>query len=491
MNEKSGVTLYLISVAGEIPLKSRRTRPRFFRALEEALKDALGRRGVTEFSIWRDGARVFLKAPRDARDAVAKVFGVGRVCEAVELSFSGLEDLAKKVADLVKDGVKGKRFAVRVRRTGTHDFTSLDVARKVGELLLPHSAGVDLENPEVEVKVEVRGKAAYVIRDCVEGPGGLPPGTEGRVLALFSGGFDSPVAAWFVAKRGAEVHFLHFVLGSSRSAEEAFKVASRLAREWLHGYSPRFIVVDFRRVTEVIASNVRRDYRQVVLRALMYEAASLLAQRMGFDALVTGEAIGQASSQTLRNLAAVEAALTSKGFRTLILRPLLGMDKEEIMAWARRIGTYELSEKVAEYCAIAPSMVTTRAKVGELLNELSKVDESLIRASVREAKVLNLLKDTPLDAMPDSSVEIDYIPEGAIVVDMRSRKEYEEWHYPGAIHISEAGDLRRFKGRTVVLYCAHGNASYLVAEMLRREGVKAFSVKGGIRGVRRACGLKS
>jgi thiamine biosynthesis protein ThiI len=307
---------------------------------------------------------------------------------------------------------------------------------------------------------------------------------------LFSGGFDSPVAAWFVARRGAEVHFLHFVLGSSRSAEEAFKVASKLAREWLHGYSPRFIVVDFRRVTEAIANNVRRDYRQVVLRALMYEAASLLAQRMGFDALITGEAIGQASSQTLRNLAAIEATLTARGFRTLILRPLLGMDKEEIMAWARRIGTYELSEKVAEYCAIAPSLVTTRAKVGELLNELSKVDESLIRATVREAKVLNLLKDTPLDAVLDTGVEIDYIPEGAVVIDMRSRKEYEEWHYPGAIHISEAGDLRRFKGKTVVLYCAHGNASYLVAEMLRREGVKAFSLKGGIKAVKKACGLK-
>ncbi len=491
MREESGETLYLISVAGEIPLKSHRTRPRFFKALEKALKDALGRRGVTKFSIWRDGARVFLKAPHNACDTVAKVFGVGRVCEAVELSFSGLEDLAKKVAELVKEEVKGKRFAVRVKRTGTHNFTSLDVARKVGELLLPHSAGVDLENPEVEVKVEVRGKAAYVIRDCVEGPGGLPPGTEGRVLALFSGGFDSPVAAWFVARRGAEVHFLHFVLGSSQSAEEAFKVASKLAREWLHGYSPRFIVVDFRRVAEVIASNVRRDYRQVVLRALMYEVASLLAQHMGFDALVTGEAVGQASSQTLRNLAAIEAAIITRGFKTLILRPLLGMDKEEIMAWARRIGTYELSEKVAEYCAIAPSLVTTRAKVSELINELSKVDESLIRASVREAKVLNLLKDTPLDAVLNSDVEIDYIPEGAIVVDMRSRREYEEWHYPGAIHISEAGDLRRFKGKIVVLYCAYGNASYLAAKMLRKEGVKAFSLKGGIKAIRKARGPKS
>ena len=490
MNEEGSETLYLISVAGEIPLKSHRTRPRFFRALEKALKDTLGRRGITKFSIWRDGARVFLKAPRNARDAVAKVFGVGRVCEAIELSFSGLDDLARKVAESVREDVKGRRFAVRVKRTGTHDFTSLDVARKVGELLLPHSAGVNLENPDVEVRVEVRGKAAYVIRDCVEGPGGLPPGTEGRVLALFSGGFDSPVATWFVARRGAEIHFLHFVLGSSRSAEDAFKVASKLAREWLHGYSPRFIVIDFRRVTEAIANNVRRDYRQVVLRALMYEAASLLAQRMGFDALVTGEAIGQASSQTLRNLAAIEATLTTRGFRTLILRPLLGMDKEEIMAWARRIGTYELSEKVAEYCAIAPSLVTTRAKVSELLNELSRVDESLIKASVREAKVLNLLKDTPLDAVLESGVEIDYIPEGAVVIDMRSRREYEEWHYPEAIHISEAGDLRRFRGKTVVLYCAHGNASYLLAEMLRKEGVKAFSLKGGIKAVKKACGLK-
>ncbi len=440
--------------------------------------------------MWRDGARVFLEAPPKALNALGRVFGISKACIASELEFKGLKDLAEGVAEEVKDLVRGRRFAVRVKRSGKHDFTSIDIAREVGALLKPYSAGVDLSNPEVEVRVEVRGCKAYVIRECVEGPGGLPAGTEGRALTLFSGGFDSPVAAWFAAKRGVEVHFLHFILTSPRSVEEAFAVARELTVKWLHGYSPLFIIADFRKVTEEVAGKVVRSYRQVVLRALMYVAAALIAERMGFDALVTGESIGQASSQTLRNLAVIEEVAFKDLRKPLIIRPLAGMDKEEIIEWSRRIGTHDLSARVREYCAIAPSLVVTRAKPGELEAELGRVSRKLIDECVSKVKVVDVLKSKPSDLMISDGVEIDYIPEGAVVIDVRSLREYREWHYPGAIHVSRAGDLRRFKDRVVVLYCSHGYASYLMAELLRREGVKAYSVKGGVETLKKLSGCR-
>ena len=477
--------LHLISVSGEIPLKSPRTKPRFFRALAKAVEDALGRRGVKSFRMWRDGSRVFLRAPTNCLDTLSHVFGVRRACVAVETPFNDLNDLSAKVAELLKDVVRGRKFAVRVKRVGKHDFTSVDAARAIGSALHPYSAGVDLTNPEVEVRVEIRGSVAYVIRECVEGPGGLPAGTEGRVLTLFSGGFDSPVAAWMAAKRGLETHFLHFVLTSPESASQAFEVARKLATDWLHGYRPKFIVVDYRRVVEEVVRRVRRDFRQVVLRALMYVGGWLAAERFGFDALVTGEAVGQASSQTLRNLAAVEEVVARVlGRPPHVLRPLACMDKEEIISLSKRVGTHDLSARVAEYCAIAPSRVVTRAKPRELAEELGKVSLNLVRDAVASASTADALNPPPKQWLPDD-IEIDYIPEGAVVVDMRSLKEYREWHYPGAIHVSEAGDLRRFRDRPVVLYCSHGYASYLMAEHLRREGVRAYSVKGGVETLKR------
>jgi len=162
---------------------------------------------------------------------------------------------------------------VRVKRSGQHKFTSLDVARKVGELLKPYSAGVDLENPEVTVELEVRGSVAYLYTRTIRGPGGLPVGVEGKALVLFSGGFDSPVAAWFTAKRGVKVDFLHYYMGSTLSTYYAFQVAKELAFKWLYGYQPVFILVDFTDIISEISRKVEWSYRQVVLRAVMYSVA--------------------------------------------------------------------------------------------------------------------------------------------------------------------------------------------------------------------------
>ncbi len=469
---------YIITIAGEVLLKSPRTRPRFIKKLLSNIQDAFKRNNVRDYKISVEGARIFIESKPDVSDLLKNIFGIYRFGEVVKVDFKDLKDLAIKISELAKHMVKDKKFAVRVHRVGEHDFTSIDVAREVGALLKPYSRGVDLDNPDIEVWIEVRGNKAYLYKSRIKGPGGLPIGVEGRVLVLFSGGFDSPVAAWFMAKRGAIVDLLHYIMGSPQLLYMVHRVAKVLADKWLYGYSPRMYIVDLREIINVIRENVKRSYRQVVLRAIMYIVADKVARKYGYDAIATGESLGQASSQTLVNLSVIEKAIN---IDTMILRPLIGLDKEDIINYSRLISTYEESSKVAECCTIAPTLVVTRAKLSELKEELEKIPKELIESAIKNIQIINILSTRVEELMPKNQIEIDFIPEGAIVVDLRSIDEYKKWHYPGALHVSMIDSYEKYKDKPIVFYCQFGHISYLMAYKLRSQGYKAFSLKGGIK----------
>jgi len=381
-----GELVVFAALSGEIVLKSRRTRPRFERRLVANAADALEAWGAScgRPRVWE--ARLLVEECKDrgdyekALEALLHVFGVHGATLAYRVRYESLEDLAARVEALASGWVRGRRFAVRARRSGREPFTSLDMARVIGAALYKYSAGVDLRGPEVEVHVEARGATAFIHRGLRRGPGGLPIGVEGRALVLFSGGLDSPLAAWMAAKRGAEVDLLHFVLASPLSLYESARVARLLAGQWLHGYRARLYSLDFRPVTRSIAAEVRADYRQVVLRLAMYHAGELVAKRLGYDAAVTGESVGQVSSQTLKNLRALHAARPP----TLpILRPLAGMDKEEIVEAMRRIGLYEEASRTREYCRLAEGPVTTAADPELLRAEYAKIESLVAEAATR------------------------------------------------------------------------------------------------------------
>lgn len=473
---------YLITVAGELPLKSNRTRPRFYRRLVENIRDALEREGIRLVRAEVVNAKVLVTTDVESLDVLKRVFGVYKVGRVQSYEFKDIHDLARWVAERSIETVRGKKFAVKVKRSGEHPFTSLDVAREIGSLLKPYSAGVDLENPDVVVELEVKGSKVYLYESSARGPGGLPVGVEGSALALFSGGFDSPVAAWLVAKRGVRVDFLHYILGSTQASYYAFLVAQKLSSMWLHGYSPLFIIVDFRDVVNEIVKKIEKSYRQVALRALMYAVGSRIASERGYEALVTGESIGQASSQTLHNLTSIEIAVRPN---LPILRPLLGLDKEEIIDYSRRIGLYDLSSKVIETCTLAPSLVVTKTTPQEVLNLLNKIDESVLNEALSKTRVVNVLSSRPEDVLPPDEIEVDFIPTNAIVVDIRSEKYRAEYPIPGAVRFHELDLSKIPKDTMLVLVCDTGSVSYVLAKELREKGVKAFSLRGGIRGCTR------
>jgi thiamine biosynthesis protein ThiI len=370
-----GEKLVIAVLSPDIWLKSRRTQSRMIRLVAANLAEALGEGAELAR---HPGHRLRVCSPSpEAIAAASRVFGVSAVESLIPVPFTGVDDLAERVAEFFADAVPGRSFAVRARRRGTHAWSSYDLACRAGDLLRQAGGTVDLEDPEVMVKVHVRDNEAYVVESVARGPGGLPIGSQEEVLVLISGGIDSPVAAWMVMSRGCKVDYLHFLLDCAQS-DHALCVARALWDEWGAGHPSVAHVVDLRPAADELVARVRPRMRQVALKALMARAASVVAEEEGSRAVVTGESLGQVSSQTLSHLAAlsIEASVP-------LLRPLVGIDKQEIVRRARSIGTYELSARAREVCDLsAGKPVEVAASSGKVMATADQVPEELWREAV-------------------------------------------------------------------------------------------------------------
>ncbi len=470
----------LVRLAGELCIKSPRTRRRFLGVLTRNARAALRRAGAPA-EVRQEWTRLLVSTPEPAAasDALSRVFGVHAVREILPVQYTSLSGLVEALVPLYADQVAGRSFAVRAKRRAAVAFRSHDLAVELGAALKPLAARVNLGDPDVEVAVEVHADHADAILETTAGTGGLPLGTGGRAVALFSGGFDSPVAAWRVMRRGTQLDLLICDLGGCGQIDQALAVARELAVRWAAGLEPRFWVVDLAPVVLALTQRVDSRLRQILLRRAMYRAGSCLAEEIRASALVTGESLGQVSTQTLGNIRTCEQAATLP-----VLRPLIGMGKDEIMAQARAIGTYETSTKVQEHCSISPGRVETwsspaRIDAVEREVEAEPLTQAWIRAAVDRRREVDLRSWTP-GALPDLVVR--EVPEGALVVDVR---EPEEGPVAGDLRLpfSQVEELLGTldPGRAYVLVCASGQRSYTVARELGRRGFTAYSLAGGVK----------
>ncbi|MEE8456959.1 MAG: THUMP domain-containing protein [Acidimicrobiia bacterium] len=383
-----------VTLSGDVFLKSRRTQKRLIKRVRGNLAHALRSAGY-EGQAKRIGTHRFELEPSDAivdevRFAALSVFGVSSVDTMRRIVFDDIAELAKAVAAFNVEQVAGRTFAARVKRRGTHEWNSMDLARLIGAELYPQSAGVDLTNPEVEVHVTVLDQDAFLVLDHQRAAGGLPLGTQGRVLCLVSGGFDSVVAAWMLMSRGCPVDFVHFSLNCAQS-DHALAVARELWTRWGHGTEPVVHLVEFQPVKDALFEHVDSRMRQVSLKVMMARAASEIAQDAGITALVTGDALGQVSSQTLPHLVAV-----SRSSEKPILRPLLGLPKESIIDLARRIGTAELSARAQEVCDLSEGRpVATAASEVAIADTVARIPEEVLADVIATRKVFDLRDWTP------------------------------------------------------------------------------------------------
>jgi tRNA uracil 4-sulfurtransferase len=351
---------------GEIGLKGR-NRGFFLRHLERNLRARLADLGA---EVENRFDRFVVRAVQNREEAIARItrtFGVVSTSPALEVpgELEAIERAAVEVTRRALGEVGTATFRVSARRGDPRfPLRSVDLERHLGAVLLQRFPGLvaRMKDPEVEVCVEVRERA-YVYTRTHPGPGGLPVGTGGRAVGLLSGGIDSPVALWMMARRGMEIlplHFHAFPFTSERSKEKVVSIVQRL-ETWTGPL--RLRVAPFAEVQRAIGQSVPEPLWTLVMRRMMMRVAERMADAAGARALVTGENLGQVASQTVEALHVIEAVT-----RLPVLRPLVGMDKQEIVVLAQRIGTYELSLLPYEDCCtlFVPRHPRTRPSLEEV-----------------------------------------------------------------------------------------------------------------------------
>lgn len=302
---------------------------------------------------------------------VATVFGVA--------NFSMVERTARDIDVLrerILDSLNGQRFAsFRIdtqRGDKTFPLTSPEINRQLGTAVKEKTgARVDLSHAECTVTVEVLPHDAFFGFNKITGAGGLPVGASGRVAALISGGFDSPVAAYRMMQRGCRIVYVHFHSAPYQDKTSQEKVRELVAHLTRHQFQSRLYMVPFGEIQRQIVAAVARPLRVVLYRRMMLRIAEVIARKEKAKALITGESLGQVASQTLDNMAVIEQAA-----RLPILRPLVGMDKQEIVDQARRIGTFETSSIPDQDCCqlFVPKHPATKARLNEVEADEAKLD---------------------------------------------------------------------------------------------------------------------
>ena len=382
----------LLCKCGELVLKGlnrRKFEERLNRTLYWRLKK------VGDFKIHSCQSTIYVE-PQDentsmdqALEVCRKVFGVVGVCRAVVCE-KNIEDIKQKAGEYLRETLAGVRtYKVETRRADKRfPLTSPEISREVGGYLsdLYDHLQAQMEDPQITVKVEIREEHAFVSAGTIPGAGGLPVGTSGRGMLLLSGGIDSPVAGWMMAKRGMElcgVHFFSYPYTSPEAKQKVLDLAEVLA-----GWCGRIsvTVIPFTHIQTEIRDKCKEDYFTLVMRRFMMRLAEKTAQAQECQCLITGESLAQVASQT------VQAIHTTNAVCTLpVLRPVIGMDKEEIITVARRVGTMDISILPYEDCCtvFTPKHPQTKPRLEYVEEEERKLEvEALVAEALAGAETL-------------------------------------------------------------------------------------------------------
>lgn len=371
----------IIARYGEIGLKSQKVRSRFEKKLVKNIKATI------DCDVDRNQGRIYIfpKEFDEALEKLNRVFGIVSYSPAVS-TYSNFEDVDKTLGEYTQELIKtnviteNTRFAIRCRRVGTHDFSSQEMAAFAGGVVRKQiKAPVDLTNPELTIYLEVRDDDTFIYHEKIDGPGGLPLGTQGKVVVLLSSGIDSPVAAYLMMKRGCEVIALHFdggQFGGPKITEKFYKIVDQL-QNYAKGVPITTHVVKYGDYLQDAKDHAPEKMTCVLCKSGMYKIAEKLAKHYGALAIVDGSSVGQVASQTLNNILA-----TRYGVEMPILSPLIGMDKSEITKIAEEIGTFEISKIDDGGCSAVPRYPETRGDVEKLIeaSEAMNQDEAIEKA---------------------------------------------------------------------------------------------------------------
>ncbi|MGM0984050.1 MAG: tRNA uracil 4-sulfurtransferase ThiI [Pseudomonadota bacterium] len=484
---------YLLKLHPEITIKSRSVRQHMVRCLTSNVRSTLRQldEGVRVKGGW-DALLVSLPEAlpadrvREMEETLTRIPGIHEVLDTEAVPCTSLDEAAAWIVPHWKGAIAGRRFRVRAKRRGDHAFTSMDLERHLGSALLAAepSARVDLTHPQVVVSVELKHRRLQLIRSRRPGLGGYPLGVQGQALALISGGFDSPVAAWRMLRRGIKTHYLFFNLGGPAHETGVREVTHHLWQRYSASHNVDFTSVPFEDVVAEILRSIPDGLMGVILKRMMARAASRVAARKGIPVLVTGDAIAQVSSQTLDNLALIDAASDLP-----ILRPLVTEDKQQIIDAARRIDTARFAEQMPEYCGVISRRPHTRAPTDKVLAAEADFDFTVLDAAVEAATMTRASRLLEGQRPPGEVTVVDSLAgladmPAVSVIDIRPPEEREAAPLELdetpclAIPFYELQDQAETlpRNRDYLLYCEQGVMSRMQALHLMDRGMSHFGV---------------
>ncbi|MEZ8196020.1 MULTISPECIES: tRNA uracil 4-sulfurtransferase ThiI [Vibrio] len=477
---------FIVKPHPEIFVKSESVRKRFIKILESNLRIIIKRR-TESVAVYNRRDHIEVSASCDkyyeqVLEILTHTSGIHHTLEVLQTEFTDMHNIYEQVLERSGSKIVDKTFVVRAKRRGQHDFTSIELERYVGGGLnqAVESAKVKLKKPDVSINIEVENDKLNQVIERHKGLGGFPLGTQEDVLSLISGGFDSGVSSYLHIKRGSKTHFCFFNLGGPAHEIGVKQVAHYLWNKYGSSAKVKFIAVDFEPVVAEILENVDDGQMGVVLKRMFMRAGGMVAERFGIQALVTGEALGQVSSQTLTNLRHIDNVTD-----TLILRPLINWDKEDIIDLSRKIGTEDFAKVMPEYCGVISKKPTIKAEKSKLEAEEANFDFSILDGVIENARIMDIrdIEKESKEQAPEVE-QVTAVEDNAVVLDIRSAEEEEASpleldsvevkHLPFFKLATQFGDLDQSK--TYLLYCDRGVMSRLQALYLQEQGFSNVKV---------------
>ena len=457
---------FIIKLFPEIMIKSESVRKRFVKILTSNIRNVLTKNDDT-VAVIKHWDYIEVRSKIDANlpmliEQLQRIPGIHHFLQVEEKPFTNLHEIFEQ--------------------TLSHEFNSLEAERYIGGGLNQHiaSAKVQLKNPDVTVRIEIEDDKMMLVRARYEGIGGYPIGTQEDVLSLISGGFDSGVSSYMLLRRGSRVHYCFFNLGGAAHEIGVKQMAYHIWQRYGSSHKVRFVAINFEGVVGEILENVDNGQMGVVLKRMMVRAASKIAQRFDIQAIVTGEALGQVSSQTLTNLRLIDEAAD-----VLVLRPLITHDKEQIIAMAKHIGTDDIAKSMPEFCGVISKNPTVKAIKAKIEQEEGNFNFAVLESAVENAQYLDIrqiAEQTEKDVVSVDAVSV--LGENDVIIDIRSPEEIDE----NPLHIENqamillpfyklSGQFAKLdQSKHYVLYCERGVMSKLQALYLKESGFNNVSV---------------
>ena len=471
---------FIIRLFPEISIKSKPVRNRLIRQVRQNLVNVCKHHGISvnAYAQWDKVVAIFDETITKDRaiTELSRIPGIHSFMEVNEYPFTTLDSLFDEIKDVVGPSIENKTFAVRVKRKGQHEFNSQMAERVIGgkfKASFPNK-GVCLDNPEVLIHIEIENQTAYLSGEKHLGIGGYPVGSQGEVFSLISGGFDSGVSTYDVLHRGCRVNYLFFNMGGTAHEIGVKQESYFLWDRFASSHRVRFVTIPFEPIVGQILERTHHGVRGVILKRMMMRVGSLVAKKFDAEALVTGESLGQVSSQTLRNLTHIDNVCD-----VLLLRPLVTADKQDIIDKSRVIGTIGFAESMPEYCGVISDHPNVCPSASFVEEEEAKMDSDLVQKAFESMKVVDI-NDIPKDTTK-LKTEVETVSEllsNEVVLDVRAPDDVEK--APLTVEGHEVITMPFYKTasdfhtldqiKTYALYCDQGVMSLMQAKQLKEKG---------------------